>query len=73
MSEERISVPRKATDRMGNAAYSAAGCPSDWFGFDEMWDAAIRAWEDECADASHEPARDRLPEPLTDDGEVVLW
>lgn len=24
-------------------------------------------------DASHEPARGRLPDPLTDDGEVVAW
>ncbi len=35
------SVPKKPTEEMSQAAFEAAGCPSDWFGFDEMYSAAI--------------------------------
>jgi hypothetical protein len=36
-----ILVPISASDAMANAAFKAAGCPADWFGFDEMWKAAL--------------------------------
>lgn len=34
-------VPTIATDAMEQAAFEAAGSPSDWFGFQEMWVAAL--------------------------------
>lgn len=42
--EGYVLVPVVCTDAMGDAAYSAAGSPTDgWYGFEEMWDAAIAA------------------------------
>lgn len=35
------SVPKKPTEAMSQAAFEAAGSPSDWFGFDEMYSAAL--------------------------------
>lgn len=55
MSDEQaagmVQVPREPTDRMSQAAFEAAGSPSDWCGFDEMWRAAVEAWISEARDA----------------------
>ncbi|WP_252275262.1 hypothetical protein [Pseudomonas subflava] len=36
-------VPKVATDEMDQAAFEAAGSPSDWYGFAEQWTAALAA------------------------------
>lgn len=36
-------VPLEPTDEMGQAAFVEAGCPSEWYGFANMWKAAISA------------------------------
>ncbi|MCE9966881.1 hypothetical protein LZ654_18850 [Lelliottia amnigena] len=38
-----VMVPVNLTEQMSQAAYEAAGCPSDWYGFDGLWNAAITA------------------------------
>jgi hypothetical protein len=35
------AVPKVATDAMEQAAFEAAGSPSDWWGFAEQWAAAL--------------------------------
>lgn len=34
-------VPEVPTEKMSQAAFDAAGSPSDWYGFGEMWRAAL--------------------------------
>lgn len=34
-------VPKVATDAMEQAAFLEAGAPSDWYGFADMWAAAL--------------------------------
>lgn len=46
-----VLVPAEPTGEMSQAAYEAAGCPSDWFGFDEMWAAALSTFR-------HAPTKD---------------
>ncbi|HAT7708593.1 TPA: hypothetical protein JAX41_005079, partial [Enterobacter roggenkampii] len=36
-----VMVPINPTEEMHQAAFEAAGSPSDWYGLDEMWEAAI--------------------------------
>ncbi|WP_407223110.1 hypothetical protein [Enterobacter roggenkampii] len=38
-----VMVPINPTEEMHQAAFEAAGSPSDWYGLDEMWEAAIAA------------------------------
>ncbi len=38
-----VLVPLEATPEMSQAAYKAAGSPSDWYGFEDMWAAALSA------------------------------
>lgn len=35
-------VPKTATDEMEEAAGTEAGSPSDWYGFDAMYQAALK-------------------------------
>ncbi|MCK7179494.1 hypothetical protein [Enterobacter roggenkampii] len=38
-----VIVPINSTEEMNQAAFEAAGSPSDWYGFDELWEAAVAA------------------------------
>ena len=38
-----VMVPVEPTEEMSQAAFEAAGSPSYWYGFDELWEAAIAA------------------------------
>lgn len=36
-------VPVEVTYKMDEKAFVASGCPSDWYGFSDMWAAALAA------------------------------
>lgn len=36
-----IEAMRESTEAMSQAAFETAGSPSDWYGFGDMWRAAI--------------------------------
>lgn len=38
-----VLVPVEPTEKMSNAAFHAAGSPSNWMGLDEIWGATISA------------------------------
>lgn len=52
------AVPRVATDAMEQAAFEAAGSPSDWWGFADQWSAALAV-----APSPWISVEERLPEP----------